>query len=150
MGERAEKAKQLFLNGYNCAQAVAGAFADLFGMDANTAMRISEGLGGGMGRMRLTCGAVAATSLLVGLKMSKGEAGDVKTRAEIYAKVREMAEEFKAKNGSVICGELLGIVAPSDSSPVPENRTEQYYKKRPCVQCVYDCAEIVEKRLLSQ
>lgn len=149
MENRVEKAKELFTNGYNCAQAVVGAYADLFGMEPQTAMRFAEGLGGGMGRMRLTCGAVAATSLLAGLKLSNGESGDLKNRSMIYAKVREMAEEFKEKNGSVICGELLGLVLPSDNSSMPEKRTEQYYKKRPCVQCVADCAELVEKFLLT-
>lgn len=148
MSERAEKAKELFLNGYNCSQAVVGAFSDSVGIDTETAMRISEGLGGGMGRMRLTCGAVAAMSLIAGLKMSSGKAGDVKTRSELYAKVQEMAEEFKKKNGSVICGELLGAAAGGDTSPVPEKRTEQYYKKRPCPDCVYDCAEIIERYLM--
>ena len=148
MGERAEKAKELFLSGYNCSQAVVGAFADLFGMDMETSMRFSEGLGGGMGRMRLTCGAVVAMSLIAGLKMSTGKAKDAKTRSEIYAKVREMADEFKEKNGSIICGELLGESLPSNKGPSPEERTEQFYKKRPCVGCVYDCAEIIEKHLL--
>ena len=148
MGELAEKAKELFLKGYNCSQAVVGAFADLFGMDTKTAMRFAEGLGGGMGRMRLTCGAVSAMSLIAGLKMSNGKAKDVKTRSEIYGKVREMADEFKEKNGSIICAELLGETLPADNGPSPEKRTEQFYKKRPCVGCVYDCAEIIEKHLL--
>lgn len=150
MQERVERAEELFLNGYNCAQAVVGAYADLFGMDPNTAMRFAEGLGGGMGRMRLTCGAVAATALLAGLKMSNGEGGDLQTRSEIYAKVREMAEEFKERNGSVICGDLLGVNKPADNGAMPEKRTEQYYKKRPCVQCVTDCAKLVEKYLLKK
>ena len=148
MEDRAQKAKELFMSGYNCSQAVVGAFADLFGMDTNTAMRFAEGLGGGMGRMRLTCGAVSAMSLIAGLKMSKGEACDVKTRSEIYEKVRQMADEFKEKNGSIICAELLGIALPADNGSSPEKRTEQFYKKRPCADCVYDCAKIIEKHLL--
>ncbi len=148
MSERAEKAKELFLNGYNCAQAVVGAYADLFGMDAVSAIRFAEGLGGGMGRMRLTCGAVSAMALLVGLKNSSGKPKDLENRAAVYETVRQMSGEFKEKNGSIICGELLGIALPKDNSSTPENRTEQYYKKRPCVQCVFDCAELVEKYLL--
>ena len=148
MAEYAKKARDLFLSGYNCSQAVVGAFAEIFGMNAQTAMRFAEGLGGGMGRMRLTCGAVSGMSLVVGLKMSTGEPTDTKTRSEIYATVRKMAEEFKEKNGSIICAELLGISQSNDTGPVPEQRTSQYYKKRPCAQCVYDCAEIIEKHLL--
>lgn len=148
MGERARKARELFLSGYNCSQSVVCAFADLFGMDTETAARFSEGLGGGMGRMRLTCGAVSAMSLIAGLKMSSGKPGDLKTRAEVYAKVREMAEEFRKENGSIVCSELLGAAMPKDNSAVPEARTAEYYKKRPCPECVYGCAEIIEKHLL--
>ena len=150
MGQRAEKARELFLTGYNCSQAVVGAFADLFGMEPETAMRFSEGLGGGMGRMRLTCGAVSGMALLVGLKKSTGKPGDRENRGEIYAKVQEMAKAFEEKNGSIICSELLGGVRPKDNGAMPEERTAQYYKKRPCADCVYDCAEIVEQYLLSE
>lgn len=150
MGKRAEKARELFLNGYNCSQSVIGAFADLFDLDPVTAMKISEGLGGGMGRMRLTCGAVSAMSLIAGLKLSSGNAKDLKTRTEVYTAVREMSEEFKKKNGSIICSELLGGALPKDNGAAPEERTEKYYKKRPCPDCVADCAEIIEQYLLNE
>lgn len=150
MGKRAEKARELFLEGYNCSQSVVGAFADLFDMDMVTAMKFSEGLGGGMGRMRLTCGAVSAMSLIAGLKLSKGAPKDLKTRTEVYTAAREMAEEFKKKNGSIICSELLGAALPKDNGAAPEERTEQYYKKRPCPDCVADCAEIIERYLLNE
>lgn len=145
---RVEKAKELFKSGYNCSQSVVGAYSDLFGMDSVTAMRFAEGFGGGMGRMRSTCGAVTAMFMLVGLKMSKGEAKDTETRTKIYETVREMAAEFENMNGSIICADLLGVNRPSDDSAKPEERSKQYYKKRPCVDCVGDCAEIIEKYLL--
>ena len=88
---RIEKAKDLFQNGYNCAQAVVGAYAEDFGMDAQAAMAFAEGMGGGMGRMRLTCGAVTGMFLLAGLKKSKGIAGDTDTRTDIYETVRKMS-----------------------------------------------------------
>lgn len=145
---RVEKAKELFKSGYNCAQAVAGAYSDLFGMDNTEAMRFAEGFGGGMGRMRMTCGAVTAMFMLAGLKMSKGEANDTDTRTEIYQKVRDMAAEFEGNNGSIVCADLLGLNKAEESAK-PEERTAAYYKKRPCVECVGECAEIVEKYLLN-
>lgn len=148
MGERADKAKNMFYEGYNCCQSVVGAYADLFGYDPKTAMKMAEGLGAGMGRMRLTCGAVAGMAVLASMKMSSGEAGDLKKRGEIYGVIRQMAEEFKAKNGSVICAELLGAAMPKDNSAMPEARTPEYYKKRPCPECIHDCGLIVEKYLL--
>ncbi len=150
MGKRAEKAKELFYQGYNCSQSVIGAFADLFDIDMEMAMKLADGMGGGMGRMRLTCGAVSAMAIIAGLKLSSGKPGDLKNRTEVYAKVREMAEVFREKNGSVICGELLGAAMPKDNSPQPEERTAQYYKKRPCPECVKDCAEILEKYLFGE
>lgn len=150
MGERSEKARALFFNGYNCTQSVVGAFADLFDIDFKTAMKFSDGMGGGMGRMRLTCGAVSAMALIAGLKLSSGNPGDLKNRAKVYAKIREMTEEFRKKNGSIICRELLGAAMPKDDGPNPEERTEQYYKKRPCPDCIGDCAEIIERYLLNE
>ena len=150
MGERAEKARELFYKGYNCTQSVVCAFADLFGMDMETAARFADGLGGGMGRMRLTCGAVSAMSLIAGLKLSSGKPGDLKNRQKVYEAVRKMAGEFEKKNGSIVCRELLTAAAamPKDESSKPEDRTKEYYKKRPGPGCVYDCAEIIESVLL--
>lgn len=148
MSKRAEKAKSLFYEGYNCTQSVVGAFADLYDIDINTAMRFSDGLGGGMGRMRLTCGAVSAMALIAGLELSSGKPKDLDNRAEVYAKVREMADAFQKKNGSIICRELLGASLPKDNGSRPEERTAEYYKKRPCPGCIYDCAKIIDRYLL--
>ncbi|MGN1061244.1 MAG: C-GCAxxG-C-C family protein [Candidatus Coproplasma sp.] len=150
MGARADRAREMFLQGYNCSQSVVGAFADLFGFDNVTAMKFAEGLGGGMGRMRLTCGAVAATSVLASMKMSSGEPGDLKLRGEIYAVIQKMAGEFKENNGSVICAELLGAALPKDNSATPEERTPDYYKRRPCADKIYQCALLVEKYLCQE
>lgn len=147
MGARADKAREMFLKGYNCCQAVVGAFADLYGFDPETAMKMAEGFGGGMGRMRLTCGAVNAMAIVAGMKMSHGQAGDLKRRGEIYAVVRQMVGEFKDENGSIICAELLGLALPKDDSPVPEERTPDYYKRRPCPDKIHQCGLIIEKYL---
>ncbi|MCM1546426.1 MAG: C-GCAxxG-C-C family protein [Clostridiales bacterium] len=147
MGVRADKARDMFLQGYNCCQAVVGAFADLYGFDPETAMKFAEGFGGGLGRMRLTCGAVNAMAIVAGMKMSHGQPGDLKRRGEIYAVVRQMVEEFKANNGTVICAELLGLSMPKDTSPTPEERTPDYYKRRPCPDKIHECALLIEKYL---
>ena len=146
--DRVTKAVDLFKSGYNCAQAVAGAYADLFGIDENTALRAIEGFGGGIGRMRLTCGAVTGMTFLCGLKYSKGIAGDTDTRTIIYDTVRKMAGEFEKMNGSIECAALLSGKIPKNEGARPEDRTEEYYKKRPCAGCVKDCAELVEKYLI--
>ncbi|MBQ8301137.1 MAG: C_GCAxxG_C_C family protein, partial [Clostridia bacterium] len=146
--DRIKKAKDLFESGCNCSQAVICAYSDLFGMDETTAMRVSEGFGGGMGRMRLTCGAVSGMFMLAGLKYGKGIPNDLETRTKVYDTVQKMAKEFEEMNGTIVCGDLLGINKPNDTGAVPTERNSEFYKKRPCVGCVEDCAKIVEKYLL--
>ncbi len=146
--DRIQKAKDLFESGCNCSQAVICAYSDLFGMDEATAMRVSEGFGGGMGRMRLTCGAVSGMFMLAGLKYGKGIPHDLETRTKVYDTVQKMAKEFEEMNGSIVCGDLLGINKPKDTGAVPTERNSEFYKKRPCVGCVEDCAKIVEKYLI--
>lgn len=148
--DKVQKAKELFKSGYNCSQSVVGAFAEDFGFDFETAVKIAEGMGGGMGRMRLTCGAVSGMAMVAGMKYSQAKAGDIKTRTKIYEKVREMSKDFSDMHGSIICAELLGGSMPSDKGAKPEARTAEYYKKRPCVECIGDCAAIVQKRLIDE
>lgn len=141
---RAEKSAELFKSGCNCSQAVIGAFCDDIGLDFDTAMKISEGFGGGMGRMRLTCGAVSGMTMIVGMLMSSGS-GDGDTRGEVYDTVHTLCDKFAQMNGSVICGDLLGLNKEKLYSPTPEKRTDEYYRKRPCVECVKDCVKLVEE-----
>lgn len=147
MGKRADKAREMFLQGYNCCQAVVGAFAQFYGFDPDTAMKMAEGFGGGLGRMRLTCGAVNGMAMVAGMKMSHGKAGDLQRRGDIYAVVRQMVGEFKEQNGTIICAELLGLSMPKDDSPIPEERTPDYYKRRPCPDKIHQCGLIIEKYL---
>lgn len=145
--ERQQKAEELFKNGCNCAQAVIGAVCDEVGLDFDTAMKISEGFGGGMGRMRLVCGAVSGMTMAVGMLLSSGTGGE-DTRKAVYEKAHMLADSFKEKNGSIICAELLGLERNGEYNAKPEERTEKYYKKRPCVRCVTDCVGILEENLL--
>lgn len=145
--KKSEIAVEYFLSGYNCAQAVAAAMCEDFGISKNDCLRISEGFGGGMGRMRSVCGAVSGMFMLAGLKHSKSTPGDLVTRKQIYQLVQDMAGEFKEKAGSIICAELLGDAMPSDKGTTPTPRDEKFFKKRPCSECVRLAAEIAEKYL---
>lgn len=152
--ERVEKAKRLFKEGgYNCCQAVVLAYSDLFGLENETAAAISSGFGGGMGRMREVCGAVSGMVMLAGLMKPASDPSIKDWRTANYALVQEMAGEFKAMNGSIVCKELLGLVpmgsgspAPKES-PVPSDRTPEYYKKRPCEEMVAIAARIVGEKI---
>lgn len=153
--ERVEKAKRLFKEGgYNCCQAVVLAYNDVFGLDDETAAALSSGFGGGMGRMREVCGSVSGMVMLAGLIKPATDPSIKEWRTSNYALVQEMAGEFRAINGSIICKELLGMVpmgsaakAPVES-PEPSDRTPEYYQKRPCEELVGISARIVGEKIL--
>lgn len=147
MGKKAEKAKKLFKDGYNCSQAVLGAFCEDIGLDFETAVKLSSSFGGGMGRMREVCGAVSGMFMAAGLKYGYSSHEDIEGKSQHYKLIQEMAEEFRNKNGSIICRELLGQQESGASSHVPSARTKEYYKKRPCAELVGDAAEIFENIL---
>lgn len=143
---RGERAKEYFLNGYNCSQAVLLSFSDLTGVDENTLLRVAQPFGGGMGRLRLTCGAVSGAVMALGL--ITGGRNDAAGKNEAYANVQEFTKRFTAENGSVICGELLtGKGIKAETSPNAEKRTEGYYKKRPCPELCAQAADILEEYL---
>lgn len=153
--ERVAKAKRLFKEeGYNCCQAVVLAYNDVFGIDNDTAAAFSSGFGGGMGRMREVCGSVSGMVMLAGLMAPAADPSIKVDRTRNYALVQEMAEEFRAMNGSIVCKELLGLVpmgsqaAAAKESPEPSDRTPEYYKKRPCEELVGIAARIVGKRII--
>lgn len=143
MSKYSERAVELFMSGKNCSQAVFAAFATDLGLTEDMALAISAGLGGGVGRMREVCGAVSGASMVVGLKYPELDKG------EVYEKVRQISDEFKKTNPSIVCKELLGLSKPEQSS-TPEARTAEYYKKRPCVKIVEDAALATEKILFGE
>lgn len=144
-----KKAGELFRQGYNCAQSVFCAFADEVGMDFDTALKLSSSFGGGMGRLREVCGAVSAMFMIAGLKFGYTTPNNDTIKAEHYERIQKLAEEFKKKNKTIICRELLGLDVKQDS-PIPEKRTEQYYKSRPCEKLVMEAAEIISNYITSK
>lgn len=140
--QRVDKAVALFKQGFNCSQSVFAACADLYGInDEALALRLSASFGGGIGRMRQTCGAACGMFLLAGLHNGSAIPHDADGKKQNYALVQDLAAQFKAENGSLICAELLGI-APKLQDPQPEARTEAYYQKRPCADMVASAVRI--------
>ncbi|MGN0234754.1 MAG: C-GCAxxG-C-C family protein [Paludibacteraceae bacterium] len=141
---RVSRAKELFRQGFNCSQSVFTAVADLYGIENEAlALRLSASFGGGIGRMRQTCGAACGMFLLAGLENGSATAGDAEGKKQNYALVQQLAAAFRQEHGSLICAELLGLAPrqqPSDPTPAP--RTEDYYKKRPCVEMVGNAVRI--------
>ena len=140
--ERIEMAVSLFKEGFNCSQSVVAAFADKYGFTREQALKMSASFGGGIGRMRETCGAACGLFMLVGLETGATEGADREGKAVNYALVQELAEEFKQRNGALRCADLLGLSKKEPVVSTPEARTDQYYAKRPCVKMVEEAARI--------
>lgn len=143
---RAVKARALFEQGYNCAQAVFLAFLDETGLDEKTAARISSSFGGGMGRLREVCGAVSGMFLVLGTLRGADDPKDSETKTAQYRDIQELARRFRESNGSIVCRELLGLTEKT-SEPTPEKRTADYYKKRPCSELVAQAAQLLDEFL---
>lgn len=134
MSDRVAKAAALHKKGYNCAQAVACAYCDLFGADEKEVFRMTEGFGLGMGDMKCTCGAVTGAVALAGLKNSDVQLDAPKTKGSTYKIAKQLTAAFKEKNQSVICADLKGV--------------ETGQMLRSCPGCIEDACRIVEEYLV--
>ena len=135
-------AAELFLQGYNCAQAVAVAFCDVTGLDKEFAAKMVSAFGGGMGRLREVCGAVSGMYFVLGHLYGYHTPGDDEVKKALYAQVQELAGKFREENGSIVCRDSLKN-PPSDPNPSP--RTAEYYAQRPCARMVYTAATLMDQ-----
>jgi len=142
--ERVARAVDNFMAGYGCCQSVVAAFADLYGLDDTFAKKIAAGFGGGVGRLRMMCGAVSGIVMLVGLDCGQTEGADREGKSACYKVVQDLLEKSKAENGSLICAEILGLkgYTKAPNSYVASARTAEYYKSRPCAAKVESAARI--------
>ena len=147
--ERVERARNYFLEGYNCAQAVVMAFDDVMAMDVVTLARLAAPFGGGMGRMREVCGTVSGMTMVAGAIEPSVDPKNMSQRQANYALVQAFAERFRNENGDIVCRRLLGLepMVERAETAMPSERTAEYYKKRPCVEYVACAARIVAEHL---
>lgn len=149
--ERGARARDYFLEGYNCCQSVLLAFSDVLESngwtDARFLKMIGSGFGGGFARMREVCGSFSACTMLAGFIRPAAETG-MEVRKANYALVQKMADSFRERNGgSIVCAELLGLRERKSESPAPSERTEEYYRKRPCPEIIRNAAVIVAEQM---
>lgn len=152
MKSRVQDAVDMFESGYACAQSVFVTYADLFGMDRETALKLSGAMSAGIGRMREVCGTVSAMAMLTGLKMGFTEPDEGETKTCCYAMIRRMSDAFRREQGTIICRELLGLPEGTEreESARPEPRTPEYYRSRPCSGAVRTAAGLIEAYLLEE
>lgn len=141
-----ELAVQLFCDGCNCSQAVFAAFCDVTGFDKKTALRLSSSFGAGMGKMRETCGAVTGMFMVLGMVYGFDEKCTDEEKAALYTRVQALAASFREQHGSLVCRLLLEGLN-KDTTPIPETRSEQYYKVRPCARFVASAAQLLDHYL---
>ena len=144
---RMRRAEELFMQGFNCAQAVAAAFADVYGYTEEQVLKMSAGFGAGIGRMRMSCGAFNGMVLLAGLDCGSTTPGDREGKSYNYKVVQELATRFREEHGTLICSELLKLKKGAPLSHEASERTAEYYKTRPCVNQVISAAKIYAEYL---
>lgn len=140
--DHAERAAELFLQGYNCSQSVTIAFSDLTGLSEQQSAKLASSFGGGMGRMREVCGAVSGMYLVLGLLYGYSDPQDYAGKREQYGVIQELAARFQEKAGSIVCREILKN-PPSD--PAPTVRTRQFYDQRPCARMIMLAASLLDE-----
>lgn len=138
-----EKAKELFYEGCNCAQAVFAAFSDITGIDKTTSLKMASGFGGGFGRLREMCGAVSGMTLAANCLFGYSDIEDPNAKTDNYAMISGLIGKFREEMGSYICLELLDLKEYT-YSPVAQPRTEEFYQSRPCLKCVMTAARILD------
>ena len=143
VNERVRLAQEFFMQGYNCTSAVVLAFEDILNVGRDTLERLSIGLGGGVGRLREVCGTVNAMAVVAGTLASIDGKTHQQQKKDTYAIVQELAGAFREENGSIICRELMGLRAGEKQDPMPQERTAEYYKSRPCLKLVACSALII-------
>lgn len=141
---KGEIARQYFLDGYNCSQAVLLAFCEDFGIDKPTAQMLSAPFGGGMGRLREVCGTISGMFMVLGLAKGNYNPTDNSAKKKLYEDVQQLAEKFKDKNGSIICREILDLRIKGKDNPKPSERTDEYYKARPCAELCRYAADLID------
>ena len=151
LDERVARAVDNFMAGYGCCQSVVAAFADIYGLDEVMAKRIAAGFGGGVGRLRMMCGAVSGIVMLVGLECGQTEGSDRAGKSTCYKVVQELLARSERENGSLICAEILGLNGHDKAHCTYEAspRTAEYYKTRPCAAKVESAARIFADYLKS-
>jgi len=141
----ADLAAETFQQGYNCSQSVFATYAEQLGCDRPTALRIATGFGGGMGRMAGTCGVVTGAFMALGLKYGMTDAQDQDVKLRMYEFVQEFAKRFTARQGSIVCKDLLGCDISTHEGH-QQAKDQNLFKTR-CVELVRTSTEILDEML---
>lgn len=143
-----ERARELFVSGCSCSQAVFAAFAPELGIEHDTALKLASSFGGGLGGSRELCGAVSGMLMVAGMKWGYTQVLDNAVKTAHYARTRALIDAFRAEHETIVCRDLLKGIGKISKDP--SQRTEQYYKVRPCVRFVETAAALLENMMESE
>lgn len=147
---KSAEAKELFIAGANCSQAVLLPFAQECGLDRDTALRLASGFGGGMGRLREVCGALTGMFMVANLQYGYSDITDKNIKDAHYALIQNLTARFKAETGTILCRELLDLPENQADIPVSEDRNAEFYQRRPCADLVALAAKIMAEYISAQ
>ncbi|MFC1512255.1 C-GCAxxG-C-C family protein [Candidatus Latescibacterota bacterium] len=140
-----ESALGIFEEGFSCSQSVLAAFCETCDLDRNTALKLADGFGGGMGHMALTCGAVTGGIMVIGLKHGRRSTSDSSSKEKTVTLVREFMRGFNGRNGSTDCRDLLGCNISTDGGYAHAHEHNLFHTI--CPKYVRDAVEILEELL---
>jgi C_GCAxxG_C_C family probable redox protein len=141
---RQEKAEFYFAEGFACSQAVFAAFGKEMGLTEDQCLKIGCAFGGGMARQQMTCGAVTGAMMVIGLLYGRGLDDDISKKEFTYEKTNEFFSEFRSRNGSLDCNDLLQGLNMNDPEELKKIQELGLFKTS-CVKYVRDAVEIVEQ-----
>ena len=143
---RRELAINYFKEGYNCSQSVVMAFKDVLSIDAKQLCKVASPFGGGISRMRETCGAVTGMVLVLGNLIGDDTPEMGGKKHELYKNTQEILKIFENKYGSLTCRRLLNLEVKHDD-PKPSERDHSFFMNRPCPELIGGAVEILENFL---
>ena len=143
MHTKADKAEALFVTGLSCAQSVAAAFCEDYGVDIATGLKIACGLGGGCGLGEL-CGAISGGILIVGLKHGQFDLTDDKSKVNCRERRDEFLNSFINKHKATTCRDLLGFDILTEEGEKKYKNLLSDRAASPCVKFVMDAARMLE------
>jgi C_GCAxxG_C_C family probable redox protein len=140
--DRSEKAKDLFLSGYNCTQSVLLSFADDMKFSKELAQKLAAGFGGGMGKQQETCGAVTGAIMVLGLLKGEEVNNNDELKAASYGAVKKFTREFVAEYNTTVCRDLIGCDL---NTPEGEAKfKEEKIMENTCAGCVKKAVQILD------
>ena len=136
------KAAELFMEGFNCAQAVFAAFEDVTGINKTDATKLASGFGGGIGGIREVCGAFNGIVMVYNCLYGYIDPSSAEEKSRVYSDIQALADCFKTKVGNLICREILkNGIDTSDMNDIEKT----YCEKRPCAKLVITASKILDE-----